>query len=344
MLVRAGINQAACVLIALVLWAFSGRYQLQYTLGYSLIIGNLCWLFIDGGRELAARWRHARRGGTKGWPGWGWMLPIVLLGTLLGYVIGIETADALFGFRSPSLQASRPTLLISLLGALGVCYVFYARESLHVQRLEAEEARRLASEVQLKLLQSQLEPHMLFNTLANLRVLIGTDPPRAQAMLDHLNAFLRATLTGSRRGSHPLAAEFDALRDYLALMAVRMGPRLAVQFELPPELRQAAVPPLLLQPLVENAIKHGLEPAVQGGRIELAAHRQGSRLLLTVRDTGVGLPAALPAADDDSHFGLQQVRQRLVALYGGEARLTLAPADDGRGGTVALIELPLAST
>jgi LytS/YehU family sensor histidine kinase len=97
-------------------------------------------------------------------------------------------------------------------------------------------------------------------------------------MLDHLIAFLRTTLAATRADRHPLATEFDALRDYLALMAVRMGPRLQVQLDLPDELRAAAVPPLLLQPLVENAIKHGLEPKVEGGRIEVVARRQGRHL------------------------------------------------------------------
>ena len=179
---------------------------------------------------------------------------------------------------------------------------------------------------------------MLFNTLANLRVLIGMDPPQAQAMLDHLIAFLRTTLAATRVDHHPLQAEFDALRDYLALMAVRMGTRLQPQLDLPDELRALPVPPLLLQPLVENAIKHGLEPQVQGGRLEVVARRQGQQLHLRVRDTGVGLTAA---ASGGTAFGLEQVRQRLQRLYGGQARFELRTPADGLGGAEALIELPL---
>src|SRR2546428_7082195 len=119
-------------------------------------------------------------------------------------------------------------------------------------------AKHSAAESKLKLLESKLEPHMLFNTLANLGVLIGTDPPRAQAMLDRLIAFLRATLEASRSGSHPLAAEFARIADYLELMQVRMGARLRSRLELPDDLAALPVPPLLLQPLVENAIQHGL--------------------------------------------------------------------------------------
>jgi LytS/YehU family sensor histidine kinase len=187
------------------------------------------------------------------------------------------------------------------------------------------------------LLQSQLEPHMLFNTLANLRVLIGIDPPRAQAMLDRLIAFLRATLSASRSTLHPLATEFERIGDYLALMGVRMGPRLQTRLSLPDELGAVGVPPLLLQPLVENSIKHGLEPQVAGGRIEVDARRDGDMLVLSVLDSGVGLGSAAPSGD--SRFGLAQVRERLHTLYGSRASLELQ--DAAGGGTRARIRLPL---
>jgi LytS/YehU family sensor histidine kinase len=198
-------------------------------------------------------------------------------------------------------------------------------------------AQRDVAETQLKLLESQLEPHMLFNTLANLRVLIALDPPRAQTMLDQLIAFLRATLSASRATLHPLSAEFARVGDYLELMKVRMGDRLQPEFDLPPGLAAQPMPPLLLQPLVENAIKHGLEPHVEGGRLVVSARRDGDALVLTVRNTGAGLSAA-PA--DGTHFGLEQVRQRLATLYGEAASLTLAAADDADGGTLATVRLP----
>src|SRR3569623_437905 len=113
---------------------------------------------------------------------------------------------------------------------------------------------------------------MLFNTLANLRALSGVDPNRAQEMLDHMIAYLRATLNASRAASHSLQAEFDRLQDYLELMAIRMGPRLRFTLDLPGALAQDTVPSLLLQPLVENAIQHGLEPKVGGGEVRVAAH------------------------------------------------------------------------
>jgi LytS/YehU family sensor histidine kinase len=160
-------------------------------------------------------------------------------------------------------------------------------------------------------------------------------------MLDRLIAYLRATLGGSRVSTHSLRAEFARLADYLELMQVRMGERLAVRLDLPEALAEHEVPALLLQPLVENAIKHGLEPEVRGGLIQISAHRDGAWLLLGVRDTGSG-PGA--ASSGGTGFGLEQVRQRLAALYGADAALTLGFAPDAQGGTLASIRIPYTQT
>lgn len=183
---------------------------------------------------------------------------------------------------------------------------------------------------------------MLFNTLANLRVLISLDPARAQAMLDRLIAFLRATLDASRRGeSHSLRAEFARLGDYLALMEVRMGPRLQTRLDLPEALAELPVPPLLLQPLVENAIKHGLEPKVEGGCLTVSARQEAGQLRLEVLDSGVGPAQARPADQIGSGFGLEQVRSRLATQYGPGAGLRLAAAAEG--GTRVSLWLPLST-
>jgi LytS/YehU family sensor histidine kinase len=158
-------------------------------------------------------------------------------------------------------------------------------------------------------------------------------------MLDHMIAYLRATLGASRATTHTLQAEFDRLGDYLELMAIRMGPRLAFTLDLPPELAGQSVPTLLLQPLVENSIQHGLEPKVEGGRITVAASRASSgELLLEVRDTGQG-SAQLPT--DGKGFGLAQIRERLATLYGAGATLSFE-ADPGQGAT-ARIRIPQAA-
>ena len=302
---------------------------------YSQCIGLSIWLFIDIGRYLL--------GGSRGWPGAPRLSLLVVASVLCGYLLGSVVANLLLQ-RPPLLglielpRSTQVLLLMSLVAGGAGAYFFTTRELLAQARLAQEEAQRQASEARLRLLESQLEPHMLFNTLANLRALIATDPPRALRMLDHLNDFLRATLAASRRdarpGRHTLREEFQRLDDYLQLMAVRMGARLQVQLVLPEALAPTAVPPLLLQPLVENAIRHGLEPAAGGGTLRVEALADGALLRLTVADDGVGC-----AGDGRGGFGLAQVRERLQTVYGEAARLDWHSAP-GQGTRVDLL-LPL---
>ena len=318
------------------------------TLVYSWCIGLSIQLLIEAGRYGLAAWMRPGDPGNvalrEHWPGWRWMLPWSVGAAVVGYYSGSLLADAITGghyTHSPfgNLRALSLILMLSLGLTLAAVWFFYSRSRMLTLQTLTEAAQRSAAESQLKLLQSQLEPHMLFNTLANLRVLIATDPTRAQAMLDRLISFLRATLSASRSGSHALADEFAHLGDYLALMAVRMGPRLAVHVDLPDALRALPVPPLLLQPLVENCIHHALEPKVQGGRIDLSAARDGDTLVLRVRDTGIGLSQAPPG--NGTKFGLRQVRERLATLYGTRASLTLEEVSGDEGGTLATVRLPL---
>jgi sensor histidine kinase YesM len=151
----------------------------------------------------------------------------------------------------------------------------------------------------------------------------------------------RVPLTGSMARTHPLAAEFDRLADYLALMQIRMGPRLRYRLDLPDDLRNVPVPPLLLQPLVKNSIRHGLEPKVEGGEVVVQARREGLNLRIEVRDTGVGLNQASTASHNGTGFGLTQIRSRLTSVYGSAAALNLAAAPGG--GTCATLVLPLES-
>ena len=343
-----------CMSIALILTAIDGR-GFGHKIVYSLSIGAACVALVDCTRLLAA-WLADRLRVARGQPyaetaatiGWRGVIPGALLAMLVGPPIGLWLGDQLTGLQSPSILSfgetnTRITLAFSLVATVASMLVLSTLERLSSARAQAEAAQRLAAENRLRLLQSQLEPHMLFNTLANLRVLIGLDPVRAQAMLDHLIAFLRTTLDASRHPAQPLATEFKHIGDYLALMAVRMGPRLQVQLDLPPELGALQVPPLLLQPLVENAIKHGLEPKVEGGRIEVSARREseGAMLQLSVRDTGVGLSQVCAPGSPGSSFGLEQVRARLATLYGEGASLVLQDAPGAEGGALVTLLLPL---
>ncbi len=356
---------AMCTAIALLLTAVK-RGGFGTHLVYSFSIGLCCWLVTDGVRvavmgviEAARLRRGVSVEAAAPRIGWQGMLPMLILGALVGPMVGTQIADAFTGNQTPRLwmldsSGARFSLAISVIASITALFVLTILERMASVREQASAAQRAAAENQLKLLQSQLEPHMLFNTLANLRVLIAADPARAQRMLDHLIGFLRATLTASRSGSHTLAAEFERTADYLALMQIRMGARLAVTLDLPADLKALAVPPLLLQPLVENAIRHGLEPKVEGGRIEVRAQRMAGtpqRLELLVRDTGIGLQqagantlrnAATPSSS--THFGLAQIRERLRTLHGGAAELSLQDTADGAGGTLARITMPWPAT
>jgi hypothetical protein len=329
------------VLIAGLLAMINGE-RFVNALGYSQCIGLSIWGCIEGGRRMM-------RGGAGGWPA-GWrVVALVAASCALGYVIGVTAADTLFGYSSWRAYLRNPRQLLSEFGpTVAFCTLvsgwFFLRGQARDDRARAAAANHEATLARLDMLQSQLEPHMLFNTLANLRALIAADPARATEMLDHLIAFLRATLAASRQSEHPLADEFARIADYLALMQVRMGDRLSARTTLPAELATLGVPPLLLQPLVENAIKHGLEPQRGAGELHVSAALDGDVLVLSVVDTGRGLEAAAAAREREpgvpgSAFGLVQVRERLRTLHGDAARFTLLPRPEG--GALAEIRLPL---
>ncbi|TFZ08885.1 sensor histidine kinase [Ramlibacter humi] len=323
--------------IATIQYAFEPERPYGPPVAYSVAIGMTTWAVIDFGRHLVPSARET------GWPRGFQGILLVAVGIVAGWFAGNAIGD--FACRTLGLfppgtlprdpvKDLRNSVLITLMAGIAGSYWFYSRFRNEYFERRAAEAQRHADEARLKLLETQLEPHMLFNTLANLRALIGVDPSRAQLMLDHMIAYLRATLSASRATTHPLQAEFDRLRDYLELMAIRMGPRLSYELQLPPELAQVPVPTLLLQPLVENAIQHGLEPQVGGGRLTICAKREDGELVLSVDDTGVGPGGTTPG----SGFGLTQVRERLATLHGAAARLQLAAAQPK--GTRATIHIP----
>jgi len=262
-----------------------------------------------------------------------------------GYFVGHQIAFLLLGEPMRMVGHEHvsliPIIFTVLAGGWGLHY-YATREQLAQEAAARSEAQRLAVESQLRLLRAQLEPHMLFNTLANVRSLVREDVDRAESMIDQLIVYLRSALAASQTESVALSREFAQLRAYLDIMALRMGPRLAYQLELPATLERTEVPPMLLQPLVENAIKHGLEPKVGRGSIEVVARAMPSGIEIRVSDSGLGLPAD----DDDgpsarpanTSYGLQHVRDRLHVLYGPAARLSLERRDPT--GVCAVVFIP----
>jgi hypothetical protein len=326
---------AFCLAVSAIQFAFQSSRPYEWPLVYSLCIGTSTWALIDFGRHAFAS------SAETGWPQGAAGILLPLAGIVGGYFVGTLAGDAWFGWSSwdahPYARSQLPvSIIVTALAGVAGTWFFYSKNKATYLETKVSEARRHATESRLKLLEAQIEPHMLFNTLANLRALIGTDPARALTMLDHLNNYLRATLRASRAATHPLQTEFDRLRDYLEIMSVRLGPRLAYTLDLPPALAACEVPPLLLQPLVENAIKHGLEPSVAGGAITVSASLAEGCLRLAVVDTGVGLTGD----GSPNGFGLAQVRERLQTLHDSQGYLELVP--NPGGGASAQITLPLA--
>ncbi len=202
------------------------------------------------------------------------------------------------------------------------------------KRAETEQLERTVLEARMEALQAQIEPHFLFNTLASVDQLIQTDPPRASRMQQSLIRYLRSAMPQMREGSRPtLGQQVNLCSAFLEIMAVRMEGRLQPIVSVPEGLKSAVFPSMMLQTLVENAIKHGLEPKTEGGRLEIGAELDDGELAVHVLDTGIGF---MPKGEGG--VGLSNVRERLKALYKDRAELiiTVPPA----GGTCATIRVP----
>jgi LytS/YehU family sensor histidine kinase len=202
------------------------------------------------------------------------------------------------------------------------------------QRADDEQLERSVLEARMQALQAQIEPHFLFNTLGSIDQLIQTDPPRASKMQQSLIRYLRSAMPQMRDGARPtLGQQVDLCRAFLEIMAVRMEERLRTVINVPEGLNSAVFPSMLLQTLVENAIKHGLEPRATGGQITISAEIVDGQLTVHVLDNGVGF---MPKGDEG--VGLANIRERLKALYKGRAELIIGvPAS---GGTCATIKVP----
>ena len=232
-------------------------------------------------------------------------------------------------------------LLWSSIGSLGY-WLFrslredqQAREELADAECCRDTLQAQMVEARLSALQAQIEPHFLFNTLANVKRLYETVPHQGREMLSSLISYLRAALPSMRQSGSTLGRELDLARSFLTILKMRMGDRLDFSIEVEPALNDAQVPPMVLPTLVENAIKHGLSPLPEGGRIEIAARREGHDLLIDVRDNGAGF-----SSSGGSGVGLANTRSRLAALFGNRAALSLSSV--APRGVLASLRMPLA--
>jgi sensor histidine kinase YesM len=307
--------------IAGLLGTVTGRFWLEFI--YSQCIG-LSVLSLNA--PLAMLVRHA----TVRWAAFCVTLPASV-------ALGMSLAFAISGVGSWNDQYTWNTMVIGLffglVGATGL--LLYERIGIEVQqrKLIKGESEKREIEAHLKLLQAQIEPHFLFNTLANVSSLIDSDPATARILLERLNDWLRVALARARSDAATLADELDMLENYLQILKIRFGERLSWRIEATEDARQAVFPPMLLQPLIENAVRHGIEPKIGGGEIGIRASIQGASLRIEVSDTGVGF-----AAKDAGGAGLSNVSARLAAMFGDSGKLSLE--NKREGGVTATLELP----
>ncbi|MEI6738513.1 MAG: histidine kinase, partial [Pseudomonadota bacterium] len=226
-------------------------------------------------------------------------------------------------------------------------YIGRSRRALEVASVKTQEAEfanvnRQIVEAKLMALQAQVEPHFLYNTLANVQALTEVDPQQANLMTGHLIQYLRASLPKMRENISTVGQEVELVRAYLNILKMRMGSRLEFGIDVPRDLENISFPPLMLPSLVENAIKHGLEPQREGGRIDVVAEKIGdgehATIRIMVKDSGKGLSDSPIQAGGG--IGLSNIRERLLALFGDKAKLTLE--SNIPKGVVATIETPAA--
>jgi sensor histidine kinase YesM len=262
----------------------------------------------------------------------------------IGVIMGFQIASWVFdlGFRnwltSPGWIVSIATTSVVVSGILSTIFFWREREArvqaaLEREQLRTERIEREAALANLRALQAQIEPHFLFNTLANVTSLVDRDPATAKRMLESFIRFLRDSLAASRMETTTLGAEAELIAAYLDVLQIRMGSRLRYSIDVPADLAGVEIAPMLLQPVVENAIRHGLEPKVDGGDVAFTARRDGDDVAIEIRDTGAGF-----ASTTRGGVGLTNLRDRLRGLYGERGALGIG--EDARGGAAVTIRIP----
>jgi sensor histidine kinase YesM len=271
------------------------------------------------------------------------MIMITIVADIIGIVFGFSLGFRIMGIDLSLFLENRlilQTVSISFIIGLVITYFFISRNIITAKEtlLQEEKINRLhmekrAVETNLRLLQAQIEPHFLFNTLSNILSLLDSDPENGKTMLKDLMQYLRTTLSKTRNETTTIGGEMEIIRAYLNIFKVRMGDRLQYQIDVPDNIKNISFQPMLIQPLVENAIRHGLEPEIKGGAIWLRGAIDGDTLRIEVVDTGAGLY-------ENSHpgMGINNIRERLKSLYGDKGRLILK--ENQPSGVRAIIEFP----
>jgi LytS/YehU family sensor histidine kinase len=266
------------------------------------------------------------------------LLNLATLGTLFlgglaaGLVVSLNERHQWLTAKQAGAIFGASGLVVIMVGAGWYFLTMYRAQQVE-SRLRERDAQDARESLQRRLATAQIHPHFVFNTLASLTHWVESGDARAAPLLKEFNAYLRATLPMFEREQQPLREELDLVRHYLAIMQARMGERLQWTVQADPALAELALPPGSLLTLAENAITHGIEPALRGGRIELQLQRDGALARIVVADSGAGLDDAVTEG-----LGLSNTRERLLALHPG-ARLLLTGNENG--GCTATMEIPL---
>ncbi len=303
------------------------------------VVSSVC--FVPVLAAFALEQRARRRGRVGRARGRLWYLALALLGMPFGLALAGRVTELVLGVRAP--YSAHDYRLGAFLGVL-IAGLFFLWQTLGDARsaalaaelrLKRAEAHRL--EAQLAALTAQVDPHFLFNALNTIAALVQTDPARAERTVVRLAELYRGVLAATRRERHSLADELDICRAYLDVEHTRFGERLGVHVELAPDIdpRATTLPVLLLQPLVENALTHGLSARASGGNVWLRARGEGTELVLEVADDGVGLGQS---SRRGSGLGVETTRKRLELCYDGRASLELSSRE--AGGARAIVRLP----
>jgi two-component sensor histidine kinase len=335
------------------------RRRILFTLGISLSLG----LLLSGAYQIPTRIVLLRAaivgivamlafGAAELWPRrlprWlaRWALQIlgvmaaIPFATLLAY--WLTTGGQPNFATDPNVQSGFALMTVAgLLIApwIAVAAMVHQREAFAQQQalafeLERSELERQALDARYRLLHAQVEPHFLFNTLANVQALIDSGSPQASRVLRALTEYLRAAVPRLREPATTLAQELELVRAYLELMHMRMPDRLQFSVEVDPDALPLRCPPMTVLTLVENAVRHGIDPAEQGGRIDITVRNRAGRCAIRVQDTGVGLGRASAGLGT----GLATLRERLQSVFGSEATLQLTPLQPH--GTIADVSFP----
>lgn len=321
-----GFTAIICLVISVVLWLQDGNSFFD-KLSFSLLIG-FCVHSIS--ILLLARFGVER------------IVIVFFVSIPVGVLLGLSLGGLANGIPLSGMFEDPSNTLVSMAIAFIAAYVFLSyyiltatREKLRQEEMRSLKNEKAMIETQLRLLQSQIEPHFLFNTLSHVVSLMSVDPARAEEMLRALSEFLRATLKRSRNESSNLSDEVRLLEDYLSILKIRMGDRLEYGIDVQVDADQIKLPALLIQPLVENAIVHGLDPKEAGGRVQVSLSRDKQDLVITVSDTGDGLGDE-PAVGQG--IGISNVKERLHMLYGSDFCFELT--DSVRDGLTVTIRIP----